>query len=76
LAAAQRGEELLALDEALERLAVEDERLSRVVECRFFAGYTEEETAEALGVTARTVARDWVKAKDWLYSALREMGRR
>jgi RNA polymerase sigma factor (sigma-70 family) len=63
---------LLALDEALTRLAELDERLSRVVECRFFGGLTEEETAEALSVTARTVRRDWVKAKGWLHQALRE----
>ena len=62
---------LLALDEALSRLAEVEERLCRVVECRFFAGYTEEETAEALGITARTVRRDWIKAKGWLYLALR-----
>jgi RNA polymerase sigma factor (TIGR02999 family) len=72
LAAEARSEELLALDEALEKLSAFDERLARVVECRFFAGYTEEETATALGVTARTVARDWVKAKEWLYQELRE----
>src|SRR5689334_10635072 len=72
LAAEARSEELLALDEALEKLSAFDERLGRVVECRFFAGYTEEETATALGVTARTVARDWVKAKEWLYQELRE----
>lgn len=70
LAAAQRADELLALDEALDRLARHNERLSRVVECRFFAGYTEEETAQALGVTTRTAARDWVKAKAWLYREL------
>jgi len=70
LAATQRADELLALDEALERLARHDERLSRVVDCRFFAGFTEDETARALGVTARTVARDWVKAKAWLYRQL------
>jgi len=40
------------------------------VECRFFGGLTESETAEALGVTARTVARDWVKARGWLYQEL------
>lgn len=74
LAAAQRADELLALDEALDRLARHDERLSRVVECRFFAGYTEEETAQALGVTPRTAARDWVKAKAWLYRELNGEG--
>jgi len=61
----------VALDEALERLAAVDERLARVVECRFFAGLTEEETAASLGITARTVARDWVKARAWLLRELR-----
>lgn len=61
---------LLALDEALDRLGALDARQARVVECRFFGGLTEGETAEALGVTARTVARDWVKARGWLYRAL------
>jgi RNA polymerase sigma factor (TIGR02999 family) len=75
LAAEHRSEELLALDEALDRLTAFDERLGRVVECRFFAGYTEEETAAALGVTPRTVARDWVKAKEWLYRELGETPR-
>jgi RNA polymerase sigma factor (TIGR02999 family) len=70
LAAGERADVLLAVDEALERLAVLDPRQARVVECRFFGGLTEEETAEALGVTARTVARDWVKARGWLYQEL------
>jgi RNA polymerase sigma factor (TIGR02999 family) len=65
-----RAETLVAVDDALTRLAVLDERLSRVVECRFFGGLTEEETATALRVTARTVRRDWVKAKGWLYQEL------
>jgi RNA polymerase sigma factor (TIGR02999 family) len=72
LVADQRADTLVALDEALTRLTDVDARLSRVVECRFFGGLTEEETAEALGVTARTVRRDWVKAKGWLSQALRE----
>jgi RNA polymerase sigma factor (TIGR02999 family) len=71
VAMAERADEVVALDEALERLAVLDERLSRVVECRFFAGLTEDETAEVLGVTRRTVTRDWAKAKGWLYRELR-----
>ena len=71
-AADDSSEMLLALDEALTRLAALDERLARVVECRYFGGLTEEETAEALGITARTVRRDWVKAKEWLYNDLRE----
>src|SRR5829696_616784 len=65
--AAERGEMLLALDEALERLAVLDRRLSQVVECRYFGGLTEQETANVLGVTRRTVQRDWAKARGWLY---------
>ncbi len=72
LAAAERSEELLALDEALERLERVAPRLVRVVEMRFYAGLTEEETAASLGVTARTVGRDWVKARAWLYRALRD----
>jgi RNA polymerase sigma factor (TIGR02999 family) len=70
LASVERADVLLALDEALERLARLDARQAQVVECRFFGGFTEAETAEALGVTPRTVARDWVKAKGWLYQEL------
>jgi len=66
----ERADTLLAVDDALTRLAQVDERLSQVVECRFFGGLTEEETAQALGVTARTVRRDWTKAKGWLHLAL------
>lgn len=65
-----RADILVALDEALVRLAEVEERLSRVVECRFFGGLTEDETAQVLAVTPRTVRRDWVKAKTWLYQAL------
>ena len=72
LAIDARADTLLALDDALGRLAALDDRLSRVVECRFFGGLTEQETAEALGVTARTVRRDWTKAKGWLHQALGE----
>jgi RNA polymerase sigma factor (TIGR02999 family) len=68
----QRADTLLALDDALTRLAALDHRLSQVVECRFFGGLTEEETAEALAITPRTVRRDWVKAKGWLHQALAE----
>ena len=70
LDAGDRADILVAMDEALERLAALDARQARVVECRFFGGLTEAETAEALGVTARTVARDWVKARGWLYTEL------
>jgi RNA polymerase sigma factor (TIGR02999 family) len=70
LAIASRADDLIALDEALERLAAVDERLGRVVECRFFGGLTEAETAEALGISQRTVARDWLMARGWLYREL------
>lgn len=70
LVAEERADTLLAVDEALIELARIDSRLSRVVECRFFAGLTEEETAETLGVTSRTVRRDWTKAKGWLLRTL------
>jgi RNA polymerase sigma factor (TIGR02999 family) len=65
-----QAEALLEMDDALNALARLNERLARVVECRFFGGLTEAETAEALGVTSRTVRRDWVKAKGLLYDAL------
>jgi RNA polymerase sigma factor (TIGR02999 family) len=68
----ERADTLVALDEALTQLASHDERLARVVEYRFFGGLSEIETAEALGVTERTVRRDWVKAKAWLYRAMRD----
>lgn len=72
IASDESSETLLALDDALTRLATLDERMARVVECRYFGGLTEDETARALGVTARTVRREWVKAKAWLYRALRD----
>ena len=70
LAADERAEILVALDAALAHLASLDARQARVVECRFFGGLTEEETAEALGVGLRTVKRDWAKARSWLYQEL------
>ena len=63
-------ETLIALDTELDRLGTLNPRLVRVVECRFFGGMTEDETAEELGVTSRTVRSDWVKARGWLRSAL------
>lgn len=62
----QQSEELLSLDEALERLAAEDERKSKVVELRYFGGYGVEEIAEMLGVSEATVAREWRIARAWL----------
>ena len=66
-----QADRLLALDRALERLGGRDERLARVVECRFFAGLSEEETAQALGVSLRTAQRDWMRARAWLKEELR-----
>jgi RNA polymerase sigma factor (TIGR02999 family) len=71
IAIAERADALVALDEALERLGRLDERQARVVECRFYGGLTEEETAAALGISQRTVAREWVTARGWLYQELR-----
>lgn len=65
-----RSEEIVALDDALNRLANLDERKSRVVEMKFFAGLTSEEIAEVLKISAETVKRDWRFARTWL---LREL---
>ena len=62
--------DVVALDGALERLAAVDPQQSRVVELRFFAGLSVEETAEALGISPATVKRDWATAKLWLYNEL------
>jgi RNA polymerase sigma-70 factor (ECF subfamily) len=67
LVAEEQSDELLALNEALERLAQFDPRQSRVVELRFFGGLTVEETAEALGMSPKTVKRDWSVARAWLH---------
>lgn len=66
----QVRDDLLSLDEALDRLEVMDERQARVVECRFFGGLNVEETAEAVGVSTATVKRDWRSARAWLYTQL------
>lgn len=67
----QRADDLLALDEALERLERTEPRRCRVVECRFFVGLSIEETAHVLGVSPVTVTRDWTAARAWLN---RELG--
>jgi RNA polymerase sigma factor (TIGR02999 family) len=64
------ADRLLDIDRALERLAAVDPRLVRIVECRFFAGLSEEETAQAVGVSLRTAQRDWLKARALLRQAL------
>jgi RNA polymerase sigma factor (TIGR02999 family) len=66
----ERVDVLLVVDDALASLAKVDARQARVVECRFFGGFTEDETADALGVGLRTVKRDWAKAKAWLHETL------
>jgi RNA polymerase sigma-70 factor (ECF subfamily) len=67
-----RSEELLALDEALDRLSAQDARKSQIVELRYFGGLTVEETSEFLNLSQRTVEREWTMAKAWLYRALSE----
>jgi RNA polymerase sigma factor (TIGR02999 family) len=68
--AAQPAVDVIALDQALERLSSVDPQQSRVVELRFFAGLSVEETAEALGISPATVKRDWATAKLWLLHEL------
>jgi RNA polymerase sigma factor (TIGR02999 family) len=70
IADAQQPEALLQINDALERLAAEEPRLAHIVDCRFFGGFSEPELADALGVTVRTVQRDWVKARALLRRAL------
>jgi RNA polymerase sigma factor (TIGR02999 family) len=70
LAIEGRADLLLALDAALDKLKQFDARQAQVVECRFFGGMTEEETAAALGIGLRTAKRDWAKAKSWLYQEM------
>lgn len=70
LSAPPRPERLLALDEALDRLAALNPRQAQIVECRYFAGLTAEETADLLGVSEPTVHRDWRSARAWLAGEL------
>ena len=66
----ERSEELIALDEALTRLQELDPRQSQVVELRFFGGLTVEETAKVLGISPKTVKRDWAVARAWLHGEM------
>lgn len=66
VAATERPDELVELDEALARLALLNERQARVVECRFFGGMDVDQTAGALGISPATVKRDWAMARAWL----------
>jgi RNA polymerase sigma factor (TIGR02999 family) len=68
----EQSKELVKLDEALNRLAKLDARQSRIVELRFFGGLSVEETAELLGVSPKTVKRDWAAAKAWLHAEVRD----
>lgn len=68
----QQASQLIVLDRALDALAARDERLARVVDCRYFAGLSERETAEALGTSLRTAQRSWHKARALLREALSE----
>ncbi|MBK7995477.1 MAG: sigma-70 family RNA polymerase sigma factor [Blastocatellia bacterium] len=64
--------DLIALDEALDKLALTDSRKSRLIELWFFAGLTLEETAEVLGISLATAKRDWTLARAWLYRAIKK----
>ena len=70
MAGDETGVDLIALDEALNRLARRDEQEARVVELRYFSGLSLEETAEALHISRATAARDWEAARAWLYREL------
>ncbi len=70
--AEEKSVDLIALDQALNKLAEQDERQARVVELRYFSGLSLEETAEALHISRATVASDWNMAKVWLYRELRK----
>jgi RNA polymerase sigma-70 factor (ECF subfamily) len=72
VAAVEPDADLVAINEALEKLATEDSRKARVVELRFFGGLSMEETAQALGISLRTAHTDWAFARAWLYRALTE----
>jgi RNA polymerase sigma factor (TIGR02999 family) len=67
----EQSSELVKLDEALQRLAKLDPRQGKIVELRFFGGLTVEQTAELLGISAKTVKRDWSVAKAWLHGELK-----
>jgi len=72
VASSSRHEDILAIDEALERLQRIDARQSRIVELRYFGGLTETEVAKVLGISDRTVKREWLVARSWLYAELTE----
>lgn len=65
-----QAERILAVDQALTSLSQVEARLAQLVECRYFAGMADDETASALGVSVRTIQRDWVRARAWLLKTL------
>jgi RNA polymerase sigma factor (TIGR02999 family) len=73
VAAEERSIDLIALDQALERLAVEDPRQAKVVELRFFGGLSVEETGLVMDISPATIKREWTMAKAWLYSQLQSL---
>jgi RNA polymerase sigma factor (TIGR02999 family) len=70
LASREDVQEIVSVDEAIRRLEIRDARVAEVVKLRFYAGLSERETAEVIGVTDRTVRRDWVLARAWLQKEL------
>lgn len=70
----EESQMVIDVDSALSELGKQDERLLQIVECRFFAGLTVEETATALDLNARTIQRDWARARDWLRGLLEDHG--
>jgi RNA polymerase sigma factor (TIGR02999 family) len=73
LAQSTPDEKVLMIEEALERLEVEDSEKARIVVMKFFGGLTNEEVAETLGITERTVERQWAFAKAWLFRSIQEL---
>ena len=71
LAASAKDEELLAVDDALEKLTSEDAELAKLVKLRFFAGFTNKEAADVLGVSEPTIERRWAFARAWLFKSIR-----
>ncbi len=74
LADEDRPEQLIALDEALDRLEGHDEMMAQVVKLKYFGGLSVKETASALGVSSRTVNRQWTAARAWLFQEMQEVG--
>ena len=68
-----RSQEFVALDQALERLAAWDPRQAQIVELRFYGGLTVEETASALGISEKTVKREWASARAWLQTQIKSI---